>query len=322
MALKTEFIITLQQLKGIGNKTILTIANTIDREIKTLEDLCELWKSLKGKKLENISQNALLNAHKSALRIIDSSQNESIGIISYFEPEFPLILKKCINEEGKEDPVIVLYYRGNLNTLKKPGVAIIGTREPTPNGVRAGIHFSTEFAKRGFNIVSGLAIGCDTTGHKGALSVEGGATTAFLANGLDWNSIYPKENLGLAKEIVSKGGLLLSEYPIGQACGRYALVARDRLQAGLSYATIAIQTGIHGGTMHAVNTTIQAHKPLLIVKFKNLEDTNHEKVQGNIRLLSEGKAYPLESATLEDSLAIVNESIKKLSKPRQSDSLF
>ncbi len=68
--------------------------------------------------------------------------------------------------------------------------------------------FSGEFAKRGYNIVSGLAIGCDTTGHQGALAV-GGATTAFLANGLDWDSIYPKENLDLAKEIVVKKRLAI-----------------------------------------------------------------------------------------------------------------
>ena len=71
-----------------------------------------------------------------------------------------------------------------------------------------------EFAKRGFNIVSGLAIGCDTCGHKGALKVKG-KTTAILANGLDNDSIYPPENKYLAEEIVQNGGLLISEYRIG-----------------------------------------------------------------------------------------------------------
>lgn len=322
MALNTELLITLQQLKGVGNKTILSIANAENRDIKTLDDLCELWKSLKGKRFENISLNNLKSAHIAALKIIEASKNEGLEVISYYESEFPSNLKICINEEGKDDPVIVLYCRGNLNALNKPGIAVIGTREPTPNGVRAGIYFSSEFAKRGFNIVSGLAIGCDTTGHKGALLVEGGTTTAFLANGLDWNSIYPKENIGLAKEIVAMDGLLLSEYPIGQTCSRYALVARDRLQAGLSYATIAIQTGIHGGTMHAVNTTIRAHKPLFMVKYKNFEDTNHEKVQGNIKLIREGKAFPLESANLDETLEKIRDSINKFNKPKQSDTLF
>lgn len=118
------------------------------------------------------------------------------------------ILKLCVDETGKPNAPLVLYYRGNLDVLDKPGIAVIGTREPSPNGEKAGLHFAAEFAKRGYNIVSGIAIGCDTTDHKGA-------TTAFLANGLDWDSIYPKENLKLAKEMVyNGGGLLLSEYAI------------------------------------------------------------------------------------------------------------
>ena len=99
-------------------------------------------------------------------------------------------------------------------------------------------------------------------------------------------------------------------YPIGQTCNRYSLVARDRLQAGLSYATIAIQTGIKGGTMHAVRTTLEAHKPLFMVKFKSAEDNNHEKVQGNNQLISEGKAFPLGSETLTEAIERARESIK------------
>ena len=308
MALNTEIILTLRQLKGFGTKTIINISKT-DKDISTIEKLCLFWKTLKGKRFESISSEDLYSANKAALRVLDACQRENIGIISYDEPLFPTMLRNCINEEGKEDPAILLYYRGNIDALQKPGIAVIGTREPTPNGIKAGNFFSAEFAKQGFNIVSGLAIGCDTTGHEGALSV-GGTTTAFLANGLDWNSIYPKENLELAKRIVENGGLLLSEYPIGQACNRYSLVARDRLQAGLSYATIAIQTGIKGGTMHAVRTTLQAHKPLFMVKFKSAEDNNHEKVQGNNQLISEGKAFPLGSETLTEAIERARESIK------------
>lgn len=138
----------------------------------------------------------------------------------------------------------------------------------------------------------------------------GGATTAFLANGLDWASIYPKENLNLAKDIVTKGGLLLSEYPIGQTCGKYSLVARDRLQAGLSYATIVIQTGERGGTMHAVNATINSKKPLFAVEYKTYEDTKHDKVQGNIELIKDGKAHPLRSTAIDEAIRFIENAYK------------
>ena len=320
MALSTEMILTLQQLDGVGNKTIFKIADQADTHITTMESLCKFWKSLKGKKLQSITADDLEDAHRVALRIISKCKSEDVGIISFYESIFPEILKSCVNEEGKLDPPILLYYRGNLDVLKKLGIAAIGTREPTRNGILAGKHFSGEFAKRGYNIVSGLAIGCDTTGHQGALAV-GGATTAFLANGLDWDSIYPKENLDLAKEIVVKRGLLLSEYPVGQSCGRYGLVARDRLQAGLSYATVVVQTGVKGGTMHAVNATIQSKKPLFAVEYKTDEDTSNEKVQGNIKLVKEQKAYALRSTGIDDACSIIEKAHKSIN-PVQQQSLF
>lgn len=304
MSLSTEIILTLQQLDGIGNKTIFKIADTLKTPIQRIEQLCQFWKSLKGKKLESIDTEDLENAYKNALSILAKCKKEEVGIISYYESDYPDILRQCKNEDGKLDPPILLYYRGNIKALEYPGIAIIGTREPTPNGEKAGKFFSGELAKRGFNIVSGLAIGCDTTGHKGALEV-GGITTAFLANGLDWDSIYPKENLKLAKEIVNKGGLLLSEYPLGQPCGRYGLVARDRLQAGLSYATIVVQTGEKGGTMHAVNATINSGKLLFAVEYKKNEDIIHSKVQGNIKLINEQKAHPLRSDCIDEAVLMI-----------------
>lgn len=310
MALATEFILTLQQLEGIGNKTIFKIADQISAHIESIQALCKFWTTLKGKKFQNISCEDIMDANRVAHRIISTAKLHNVGIISYYDESYPEILKSCVGEDGKLDPPIILYYRGNLDVLKKPGIAVIGTREPTNNGIKAGEYFAAEFAKRGYNIVSGLAIGCDTTGHRGALNVNG-ATTAFLANGLDWESIYPKENLDLAKAIVEHGGLLLSEYAIGQSCGRYGLVARDRLQAGLSIATIVVQTGINGGTMHAVNATLASKKPLFVVVYNAVQDSSHEKVQGNSMLINSKGAYPLRSKEIEIAFNIVSKAESK-----------
>ena len=321
MALSTELILTLQQLDGIGNKTIFKLANQVSISICDLEQLCGFWKSLKGKKVEAISKEDLEEAYHTAQRIIACCKQDGVGIMSYYEDCFPKELRVCVNETGKLDPPILLYYKGNIKVFERPGIAVIGTREPTANGVQAGKYFSSEFAKNGYNIVSGLALGCDTAGHQGALEA-GGATTAFLANGLDWGSIYPKENLELAKNIVEKGGLLLSEYPVGQSCGRYGLVARDRLQAGLSYSTVVIQTGEKGGTMHAVNATINSKKLLFAVEYKNGGDSTHEKVQGNVKLIREGKAHPLRSASIGEAIQMCEKSYKAGSKKIQQTSLF
>lgn len=322
MPVPSEIILTLKMLKGIGNKTILKIVQQAKNEINNLDELICFWATLKGKTFEKVTENDMVEAHQSATRIISNSADHGIGIFTYFDDCYPDILKQCTDENGKLDPPILLYYRGNLEALKMPGVAVIGTREPTENGIKAGLYFSEQFATKGYNIVSGLAIGCDVTGHKGALQA-GGITTAFLANGLDWDSIYPKENLELAKQIVENNGLLLSEYPIGHSCGTYGLVARDRLQAGLSLATIVIQTGIKGGTMHAVNATIASAKPLLAVKYNSSADIEHEKVQGNALLINEKGAYPLQSTSICSAIEIINAARKKDSQSQiNQKSLF
>ncbi|MDD7233809.1 MAG: DNA-processing protein DprA [Bacteroidales bacterium] len=290
MALSAEMILTLQQLDGFGTKTIFKIAQQISTPPSSLKELYDFLKTLKGKRIQSISLEDIIDANDIAKKIIDVSSKHFIDFVGYYDSDFPTMLRTTINEDGKLDPPMLLWYRGNLSVTSMPGLAVIGTREPTPDGVAGGTYLSGEFAKRKLNIISGLAVGCDSAGHIGALKV-GGITTAILANGLDTNSIYPTENKELAETIVEQGGLLLSEYPVGQGVKSYALVARDRLQAALSKATLVIQTGIKGGTMHAANTTLVSKKPLYAMKFKDSITNNHEKCMGNAYLVSQGATF-------------------------------
>ena len=309
MGLTKEQILTLTFLKGIGPKKILSIGTTInDRElhVDSYEGLHEVMKGMKDKKIQNVSLDDLNAAYRDARKTIEYSESKGIGLLGYYDEEFPQNLRNTINEEGKLDPPLLLWYRGDLSVLSTTGLAVIGTREPTKVGAAGGEYLAGEFAKRGLNIISGLAIGCDTCGHKGALKV-GGKTTAILANGLDHDSIYPEENQDLAEEIVNSGGLLLSEYRIGTTVNRYNLVARDRLQAGLASATLIIQTGVKGGTMHAANATLMANKDLFVMLFKDEGTNNHEKCLGNTYLIKKGAKYIKGS----DNIDSISENIKK-----------
>lgn len=298
MALSKEQILTLTCLKevgvkGIGPQKIFAIARTIEDKcltINSFEELAVLMAGMKEKAVQKVTLNNLNEAYQCAKRIVEASEAEHIGYVGYYDDEFPAVLRQAINEEGKLDPPLILWYRGDFSITQLPGFAVIGTREATPEGVAGGEYLSGQFAARGFNIVSGLAVGCDTCGHKGALKVEG-KTTAILANGLDHDSIYPPENQDLAEEIVNNGGLLLSEYRIGSIVNRYNLVARDRLQAGLSLATLVVQTGEKGGTMHAATTTLKANKPLYTVLYKDPKTNQHEKCLGNALLVKQGAKY-------------------------------
>ena len=321
MALSKEQILTLTCLKevgikGVGPQKIFAIGAAIDDrelEIKSYEDLAKLMSSMKEKAINKVTLSNLNDAYQVARKIIDASCQANIGYVGYYDSEFPDVLRKTVNEEGKLDPPLLLWYRGDFSITQLPGFAVIGTREATPEGEAGGTYLAGQFAKRGFNIVSGLAIGCDTCGHKGALKI-GGKTTAILANGLDHNSIYPPENQDLAEEIVENGGLLISEYRIGTPVNRYSLVARDRLQSGLSMATLVVQTGEHGGTMHAATATLQAGKPLYTIFFKDEETRQHEKSLGNAILVKQGAKY----IKGDDNLDEICDSVKNW-KPIQTD---
>lgn len=298
MALTKEYIFTLTCLKeigikGVGPKKVLAIGNTIKDKslsIQSLENLASLMRTMKEKAINGVKLNDLQKAYNYAMNIVEASKKEGIELIGYYDDDFPESLRKTVDEDGKVNPPLLLWYRGDFYITKLPGIAVIGTRQPTEEGIVGGKYLAGEFAKRGFNIVSGLAVGCDSCGHEGALKA-GGKTTAILANGLDSKSIYPPENRDLAESIVKNGGLLISEYPINTTVNRYSLVARDRLQSGLAQATLVIQTGKVGGTMHAAKATLASNKPLYVMQFKNDETNKHEKCLGNAELYKQGAIF-------------------------------
>lgn len=313
MALTKEYLLAIKSLEGIGTVKLLKIGNYVEDKniaISSPSDLVPILDDLKIKvKKEKVTTEMLQKALGVARRTIEYNLQAGIGITTYYDEDYPSILRDTINEDGKLAPPMVLYYKGDLSITRMPGLAVIGTREITDFGKKAGLYLTQEFAKRGFCIVSGLAIGCDTVGHRGALNVDG-KTIAFLAHGLD--TVYPPENESLAQQIIDNGGLLLSEYPVGMGVNRYNLVARDRLQASMSLATLVIQTGVQGGTMHAANTTLQYPKPLYVIKFKNNEENEHEKSLGNALLVEKGAKY----ISGGDDIDAIAESILNYQKPK------
>ena len=322
MSLLTSQLLSLHQLPKIGNKTVMSMglyAQEYGIELFSNEDILDFLMECIQKKVinrvsaDNYDIDIVNTAVVKANRIIEQSTKQGIEIMCYFDDLFPRKLRNMVDAKGKNNSPLFLYYKGEIEAIAStPAIAIIGTREPTPEGVKAGEFFSAQFAKAGFNIVSGLAIGCDSSAHRGTLNV-GGITTAFLAHGLD--SVYPKENTDLANRILDTGGVLISEYPIGTPPMANYFVERDRLQSGLADATLVIQTGTTGGTLHATRATLQNGKPLYVVQFKDDNLRYHEKVKGNYMLLdgkfSEGKALPLTTTNVESIISTMLEKHKR-----------
>ncbi|OYU82556.1 MAG: DNA processing protein DprA [Flavobacterium sp. BFFFF2] len=297
MALTTEQNITILKLKGLGRRTAFKINQDMPSNIR-LEDgevLDYINKLSIEKKVQRLGQYTAVDYQKAQNEVIEllmKSENAGVKALSFYDNKYPKSLKTI------EDPPLIIYYSGNINKLNDTdGIAIIGTREPSEAGFKAGEYFGEKLGKTGYNIVSGLAIGCDASAHKGALKASG-FTTAILAHGMQ--TIYPKENKLLAEEILNNDGILLTEYIWGTGALPNYFVERDRLQAGLSKGTIVIQTDVQGGTMHAVNATIKSNKPLAAVKYVADTELNNPKIKGNEMLINEGKAFPLTSKNLDE----------------------
>lgn len=195
------------------------------------------------------------------------------------DPQFPRRLRRI----GAECPEVI-YCRGNLDLLNQhERVAIIGARAADAEGCGAAYRLGQLWARNGYVVVSGLALGCDTAAHRGCLD-EGGKTIAIVASGLD--ICHPKENKALEQEIIDKGGLILSEHPLGVKANPTRLVARNRLQAALSNIVILAQSPIKGGSMHTINFARRYGKRIQAVKFYHESEING----GNFLLLHQGIA--------------------------------
>jgi DNA processing protein len=182
------------------------------------------------------------------------AQKQEIKIISIEDEDYPQSLL------GISSPPPILYVQGNVSLLNpRLSVAIVGTRNPTTYGASAAFTLAQELAMRDISIVSGLAKGVDSQAHKGAVSVKG-KTVAVLGNGLP--SIYPSENKKLAQDILDQGGALVSERALGLSVEPRYLIARNRLQSGLSAAVVVIETALSGGTPHTAKFALEQGKPI------------------------------------------------------------
>lgn len=143
------------------------------------------------------------------------------------------------------DPPAVLWVRGNTSLLARAGIAVVGTRQPSPYGSGMAEVLSRDLARRGMVVMSGMARGVDTCAHKGALEA-GGATVAVWGTGID--VIYPKENKKLAEQIVANGGAVVSEFPLGTFPAPQNFPIRNRTLSGMSIGVLVVEAGEHSGT--------------------------------------------------------------------------
>lgn len=167
-----------------------------------------------------------------------------------------------------EDPPLLLYLSGRLDLPldSSRSLAIVGSRNPTPQGALNARQFATALAEQGLTIVSGLALGIDGAAHEGALAGARGAdhlaTVAVVGTGAD--RVYPKSHHALAHRI-SEHGLIVSEYPLGTPPLAANFPRRNRLIAGLSNATLVVEAALQSGSLITARLAAEQGKEVFAI---------------------------------------------------------
>jgi DNA processing protein len=160
------------------------------------------------------------------------------------------------------DPPAVLWVRGDAKLLERPGIAVVGTRHPTPYGVGMAEMLSRDLANRRMTILSGMARGVDSAAHKGALDA-GGKTVAVWGTGID--VVYPKENKKLAERIVASGGAIVSELPLGTFPAPQNFPLRNRILSGMSVGVLVVEGGEYSGTRITARCAMEQNREVFAV---------------------------------------------------------
>lgn len=159
------------------------------------------------------------------------------------------------------DPPLLLYALGRREWLARPAVAVVGSRNPTPQGLENARAFGAALSAAGFTVVSGLALGIDGAAHEGGLAGPGG-TIAVVGTGLD--RVYPSRHRALAHRI-AEAGLLLSEYAPGMPPLRENFPQRNRIIAGLAAGTLVVEAALASGSLITARLASEAGREVFAV---------------------------------------------------------
>lgn len=178
------------------------------------------------------------------------------AIVSIDDPSYPPRLKEIY------DPPLILYVRGNPEVLTRPGIAMVGTRHPTPYGSGMAERLASDLAAQGLTIISGMARGVDTASHRGSISAKG-KTVAVFGTGVD--VIYPKENSRLAEQILALGGALISEFPLGTFAAPQNFPIRNRIISGMSVGVLVVEAAEYSGTRITARCALEQNRDVFAV---------------------------------------------------------
>ncbi len=261
---------------GIGPKTFI-------RLLKHFGSAKNAWKDLDSANFKHagISEN-LYKKFDSFRKTFDLNEyleklnKTKVTVISYTSDKYPELLKQL------QSPPIILFCKGNLELLNSTtNIGVVGARKITSYGKDVTEKLVSELVAYDFTIISGLAFGVDATAHKTALE-NNGKTIAVLGCGVD--CCTPAENQDLYEKILDHGGLIISEYPLGQPPSAGSFPARNRIIAGLSLGVLITEAAEDSGSLITAEEARKLGRPVFAVP----GSINSQMSKGALKLIRNG----------------------------------
>src|SRR5687768_1775490 len=234
---------------------------------------------------------------------------EKFKIKTFFltDKDYPKRLLNCY------DSPTLLFYKGSADLNASKIVAIVGTRTNTEYGKQFTEKLVKDLSEHNITIISGLAFGIDAMAHKAALK-NGLPTVGVVGHGL--NKIYPSDHSGLAKDMIKEGGGILSEFFSGTKPDKHNFPLRNRIVAGISDATVVVETDIKGGSMITGNLANAYNRDVFAVPGR----TNDTKSSGCNHLIKYNKAILLTDA--DELIEVMGWKEKSKTKTKKQKELF
>ncbi|ASA22273.1 DNA-processing protein DprA [Paenibacillus donghaensis] len=268
-----DLLFGLQEIQGIGWKSIDKIRRAGFLTEKAFSCCKQDWEKIGlGDKMSTLLAETFTRDWISARHFL--MKESGIAMITVLDPDYPSLLQETAQ------PPWVLYYRGSLELLSRPTIAMVGTRIPTAYGRKVGGMLAEALSAAGLTVVSGLARGIDSICHEAALGGRGG-TIAVVATGLD--KVYPPENRELERQIAATG-LVLSEYAIGTPSHPGLFPQRNRIIAGLALGTVVVEADSRSGSLITADSAMEAGRDVFAVP----GPITSPKSRGALELIKQG----------------------------------
>ena len=248
-----EHWLALSLIPGLGDESLRKLLLVFGNPQQTLAaDYGSLNKIVPAAVAKCISEGGEREAIQPVLDWLADSAN---SVVTLADADYPQLLLQIA------DPPPLLYIKGRRDLLNRAALAVVGSRNATPQGIANAEDFSQALSDAGLTIVSGLALGIDAAAHRGGLR---GAASSIAVIGTGLDIVYPARNRDLAHQLAQKG-TLVSEFPLGTPAIGGNFPRRNRIISGISRGCLVVEAALHSGSLITARQALEQGREVFAI---------------------------------------------------------